>query len=43
MDSRHGIAEQMKRLPERLKVLEPALEDHRIHVPMWTVAATRVD
>lgn len=43
MESRHGIAEQMKSLPGQLKVVEPLLDNHRVHLPMWAVVATRMD
>jgi hypothetical protein len=36
-------AERMKRTQDRLKVIAPLLENHRIHMPVWAVVATRVD
>jgi SAM-dependent methyltransferase len=33
----------MQRLAQQLAVLEPLLEDHRVHLPAWSVVATRVD
>lgn len=42
MDSRRGVATQMKSLRDRLTVFEPLLEDHRVHIPIWVVAATRL-
>jgi hypothetical protein len=33
----------MQRLAQQLAVLEPLLEDHRVHLPAWWVVATRVD
>ena len=43
MDSGDGVAPQMKSLPDQLAALEPRLEDHRVHLPAWSVAATRLD
>ena len=36
-------ARQMAPVNERLRALEPLLEDHRIHMPYWAVTATRID
>jgi len=36
-------AERMKRLQDRLQVIAPLLEDHRVHMPIWAVVATRLD
>lgn len=33
----------MRRLAQQLNVLKPMLEDHRVHLPAWSVVATRVD
>lgn len=38
-----GMAARFGPLQGRLKVLEPLLESHRVHFPIWAVAATRVD
>jgi hypothetical protein len=50
MSSQPGFPEQMKpeqdrmrALQDRLHVIEPLLENHRVHMPMWAVAATRLD
>ncbi|ORW28891.1 methyltransferase [Mycobacterium palustre] len=37
-EMRDGI----QRLAQQLAVLEPLLEDHRVHLPAWSVVATRV-
>jgi hypothetical protein len=28
---------------DQIRVFEPMLEDHRVHLPIWTVNATRMD
>lgn len=43
MESEDGIAPQMKSLPDQLTVLGPLLENHRVHLPMWSVSATRLN
>ncbi|MFL0276837.1 class I SAM-dependent methyltransferase [Mycobacterium sp. SMC-19] len=43
MDSTDGVAPQMKSLPDQLARLRPQLQNDRVHLPMWSVAATRVD
>jgi len=43
MDSDDGVAPQMKSLPEQLAALEPLLENHRVHLPVWSVVASRRD
>ncbi len=35
--------ERMKPVLERFGVLEPLLDQHRVHLPFWTVHATRAD
>lgn len=40
---RAELAERMKLIQERSAVLGPLLRDHRVHLPMWAVAATRLD
>jgi SAM-dependent methyltransferase len=40
---RQDLADRMKPLQDQLRVIAPLLEDHRIHMPFWAVAATRVD
>ena len=37
------LAERMKVVRERLAVIGPLLENHRVHMPFWAVAATRLD
>ena len=37
------MADEMKPLLERLRVIEPWLVDGRVHMPFWEVHATRVD
>jgi len=34
--------DRMKPLQDRLRVIAPLLENHRVHMPFWTVAATRL-
>jgi hypothetical protein len=36
-------AARFEPLQERLKVLGPLLDNHRVHFPIWAVAATRLD
>ncbi len=40
---RHDIADRMKPLEDQLRVISPLLENHRVHMPFWAVAATRLD
>ncbi|MBS4727078.1 class I SAM-dependent methyltransferase [Mycobacterium sp. SM1] len=40
---RQAEATRFKPLQERLRVIAALLEDHRVHLPVWAVAATRVD
>jgi SAM-dependent methyltransferase len=37
------ILERMRPLVHRLGVIDPLLEDHRVHLPVWSVVATRLD
>ena len=37
------MADEMKPLVERLRVIEPWLTDGRVHMPFWEVHARRVD
>ncbi|MGH3966763.1 MAG: class I SAM-dependent methyltransferase [Mycobacterium sp.] len=37
------MAKRFQPLQERLKVLGPLLVNHRVHMPIWAVAATRLD
>ena len=41
--SQPAFAERMTAMLDRLRVIEPLLENHRVHMPMWAVAATRLD
>lgn len=43
MDSDDGVAPQMKSLSDQLAALEPLLKDHRVHLPVWSVIASRQD
>ena len=46
MSQAEDQADWRKRLPrmrERFAVLEPLLDEHRLHIPFWMVHATRVD
>lgn len=38
-----GWAERMKPLQSQLDVIAPLLDSDRVHMPIWAVAATRVD
>ncbi|MDI3314122.1 MAG: class I SAM-dependent methyltransferase [Mycobacterium sp.] len=42
MDPRAEAA-RFKPLQERIRVIAPLLENHRVHLPVWAVVATRVD
>jgi SAM-dependent methyltransferase len=37
------LQEMLAALQQQLRVIGPLLENHRIHIPMWTVTATRID
>jgi len=39
---RRDVADRMKPLQDQLRVIAPLLENHRVHMPFWTVAATRL-
>ncbi len=43
MGSDPDMAKRFEPLQERLKVLAPLLDNHRVHMPVWAVAATRLD
>jgi SAM-dependent methyltransferase len=43
MSGRQDIAERMMPLQDQLRVITPLLESHRVHMPFWAVAATRLD
>jgi len=40
---RQDIADRMQPLEGQLHVIAPLLENHRVHMPFWAVAATRLD
>lgn len=37
------LAERMKPVQERLAIIDPLLENHLVHMPVWAVVATRID
>jgi SAM-dependent methyltransferase len=43
MNSQPAEAARFKPMQERLQVIAPLLENHRVHMPIWAVAATRLD
>jgi SAM-dependent methyltransferase len=42
-ESQDDFLERMQPLVQQLGVLDPLLEDHRVHFPVWSVVATRQD
>jgi hypothetical protein len=42
MSSTPNFAKRMKPTLDRIRVIEPLLENNRVHMPMWAVAATRL-
>jgi SAM-dependent methyltransferase len=42
-DAQGGTAEKMQPIKEQLEVLGPLLQDYRVHFPVWSVVATRLD
>jgi SAM-dependent methyltransferase len=42
-DAQGGTAEKMQPIKEQLHVLGPLLDDYRVHFPVWSVVATRLD
>ncbi|MCV7090349.1 class I SAM-dependent methyltransferase [Mycobacterium interjectum] len=43
-DEQQGeILRRMRPLVHRMSVIDPLLEDHRVHLPVWSVMATRLD
>jgi SAM-dependent methyltransferase len=42
-DAQNDWPERMKPLEDQLAVIVPLLENHVVHMPIWAVAATRVD
>jgi SAM-dependent methyltransferase len=43
MSTDPDMAKRFEPLQERLKVLGPLLDNHRVHFPIWAVTATRLD
>jgi SAM-dependent methyltransferase len=43
MSTNPAMAARFTPFQDRLKTLEPLLENHRVHFPIWAVAATRLD
>ena len=43
LTSNPGMAARFGPLQQRLATLEPLLENHRVHFPIWAVAATRLN
>jgi SAM-dependent methyltransferase len=43
MSADPDMAARFKPLQDRLKTLAPLLDNHRVHFPIWAVAATRLD
>ncbi|VBA34823.1 hypothetical protein LAUMK13_00587 [Mycobacterium innocens] len=41
--SQDEMLERMRPLMQQLNVLQPLLQDHRVHLPVWAVVATRLD
>ncbi|VBA47391.1 tRNA 5-carboxymethoxyuridine methyltransferase [Mycobacterium pseudokansasii] len=42
-ESQDEMLERMRPLMQQLNVLQPLLQDHRVHIPVWSVVATRRD
>jgi hypothetical protein len=42
-DAQGDTVEKMQPLKRQLDVLGPLLQDYRVHVPVWSVVATRLD
>ncbi len=43
VSGRQDLADRMRPLVDQLRVIAPLLENHRVHMPFWAVAATRLD
>lgn len=43
MTTNPDLTKRFEPFQERLKTLEPLLDDHRVHFPIRAVAATRLD
>jgi hypothetical protein len=42
-ESQGDTVDEMQPLKHQLSVLGPLLQDHRVHLPVWSVVATRLD
>ena len=42
-DAQGGTVDKMQPIKEQLHVLGPLLDDYRVHFPVWSVVATRLD
>ena len=42
-ESQGNTADEMAPLKHQLSVIGPLLQDHRVHLPVWSVVATRLD
>lgn len=42
-ESQDEMLARMRPLMRQLNVLQPLLQDHRVHLPVWAVVATRLD
>lgn len=42
-ERQNEMQQRMGQLVERLRVVGPLLQDHRVHLAAWSVAATRLD
>jgi SAM-dependent methyltransferase len=43
MNANPDMAVRFGLLQDRMKIIGPLLDDHRVHFPIWAVAATRLD
>jgi SAM-dependent methyltransferase len=43
MSSTTQWAERIKPIQDQLQVIQPLLQNHRVHMPVWAVTATRLD
>nr|MCH9732521.1 class I SAM-dependent methyltransferase [Actinomycetes bacterium] len=43
MNQQPELAERMKPLQDRLRIIAPLLENYRVNMPFWSVTATRQD
>ena len=42
-DAQGETVDKMLPLKRQLEVLNPLLQDYRVHIPVWSVVATRLD